>query len=248
MKLDGIHFPFVSSWLFFSCYWLSHRSHCPSVHRISLMNLRPFLLPSPWREGTLFFLKQERKYFYFIRSYFTCFDSHFSSVQSLSHVRLFVTEWWQHARPPCPSQLLEPTQTHVHQVSDAIQSSHLLSFPSSPAFTLSQHQGLLKQVLLWIRWPKYWSYSFSISPFNEYSGLISFRMDWLDLLAVQGILKSLLQHHNSKASIHRHNSSASFLAFFTVQVSHPYMATGKDVDLTRWTIVGKVMSLLFNML
>ena len=146
MKLDGIHFPFVSSWLFFSCYWLSHRSHCPSVHRISLMNLRPFLLPSPWREGTLFFLKQERKYFYFIRSYFTCFDSHFSSVQSLSHVRLFVTEWWQHARPPCPSQLLEPTQTHVHQVSDAIQSSHPLLSPSLSAFNLSQHQGLFKWV------------------------------------------------------------------------------------------------------
>ena len=96
--------------------------------------------------------------------------------------------------------------------------------------------------VLGIRWPKYWSLSFSISPSNEYSGLISFRMDWLDLLAVQGTLKSLLQHHSSKASILRH------CAFFIVQLSHPYMTTGKTVALTRWTFVGKVMSLLLNML
>ena len=95
---------------------------------------------------------------------------------------------------------------------------------------------------LHIRWPKYWSFSFSISPFNEHSGLISFRMDWLDLLAVQGSLKSLLQHHSSKASILRHS------AFFTVQLSHPYMTTGKTIALAKWTFVGKVMSLLFNML
>ena len=95
---------------------------------------------------------------------------------------------------------------------------------------------------LHIRWPKYWSFSFSVSPSNEHSGLISFRMDWLDLLAVQGTLKSLLQHHSSKASILRHS------AFFTVQLSHPYMNTGKTIALTRWTFVGKLMSLLFNML
>ena len=93
-----------------------------------------------------------------------------------------------------------------------------------------------------IRWPKYWSFSFNISPFNEHSGLISFRMDWLDLLAVQGTLKSLLQHHSSKASILRHS------AFFIVQLSHPYMTTGKTIALTRRTFVGKVMSLLLNML
>ena len=92
------------------------------------------------------------------------------------------------------------------------------------------------------RWPKYWSFSFSISPSNEYSGLISFRTDWLDLLAVQGTLKSLLQHHSSKASVLWHS------AFFIVQLSHPYMTTGKTITLTRWTFVGKVMSLLFNML
>ena len=95
---------------------------------------------------------------------------------------------------------------------------------------------------VYMRWPKYWSFSFSISPFNDYSGLISFRMDWLDLLAVQGTLKSLLQHHNSKASI------LWFSAFFTVQLSHPYITTGKTIALTRRTFVGKVMSLLFNML
>ena len=96
--------------------------------------------------------------------------------------------------------------------------------------------------VLHIRWPKYWSFSFSISPSNEYSGLISFRMDWVDLLAVQGILKSLLQHHSSKASILRH------AAFFIVQFSHPYVTTGKTIALTRRTFVGKVMSLLLNML
>ena len=96
--------------------------------------------------------------------------------------------------------------------------------------------------VLHIRWPKYWSFSISTSPYNEYSGLISFRMDWLDLLAVQGTLKGLLQHHSSKASILRRS------AFVIVQLSHPYMTTGKTVDLTRWTFVGKVMFLLFNIL
>ena len=96
--------------------------------------------------------------------------------------------------------------------------------------------------VLCIKWPKYWSFSFSISHSNEYSGLISFRMDWLDLLAVQGTLKSLLQHHSSKASILQHS------AFFKVQLSHPYMTTGKTIALTRWTFVGKVISLLFNIL
>ena len=96
--------------------------------------------------------------------------------------------------------------------------------------------------VLHIRWPKYWSFSFSISPSNEYSGLISFRMDWLDLLAVQGTLKSLLQHHSSKASVLR------LLAFFMDQLSHPYMTTAKTIALIRWSFVGKVMSLLFNML
>ena len=114
-----------------------------------------------------------------------------------------------------------------HQVGDAIQPSHLLSSPSLPASNLSQHQSLSNESVLHIRWPKYWSFSFSISPSNEYSVLISFRMDWLDLLAVQGTLKSLFQHHSSKASILQHS------AFFIVQLSHPYMATGKTIALTR---------------
>ena len=100
---------------------------------------------------------------------------------------------------PVHHQLPEPTQTHVHRVGDAIQPSHALLSPSPPAFNLSQHQGLFNELVLCIRWPKYWSFSFSISLSNEYSGLISFRIDWLDLLAVQGTLKSLLQHHSSKA-------------------------------------------------
>ena len=123
-------------------------------------------------------------------------------------------------------QLPELTQTHVHQVSDTIQPSHSLSSPSPPAFNLSQHLPCSRQ-------PKYWSFSFSISPSNEYSGLISFRKDQLDLLAVQGILKSLLQHHSSKASILRHT------AFFLVQPLHPYTTSGKTIALTRGTFMAK---------
>ena len=143
---------------------------------------------------------------------------------------------------PVHHQLLEFTQTHVLWVGDAIQPSHLLSSPSPPNFSLSQHQGLFNESVLHIKWPKDWSFSFSISPFNEYSRLISFKMDWLDLLTVQGTLKSLLQHHSSKVSIFQHS------AFFMVQLSHLYMTTGKTIALTRWTFVNQVMSLLFNML
>ena len=138
---------------------------------------------------------------------------------------------------PVPHHLLELAQTQGHWVGNGIQPSHPLSSPSPPALSLSQHQGLSSELALHIRWPKFWSFRFS--PANEYSGLISFRMDWLDLLAVQGTLKSLLQHHSSKASILWHS------AFFIVQLSHPYMTTGKTRALTRWTFVGKVMSLLF---
>ena len=140
-----------------------------------------------------------------------------------------------------PVQLLKLTQTHIIQVGVAIQPLHPLLSPSPPFFSLSQHQGLFESVLH-IRWPKYWSFSFSISPFNEYSGLISFRMDWLDLSVVQGTLKGLLQHHSTKATILRCS------AFFIVQLSHPYITTRKTTALTRHTFAGKVMSLLFNML
>ena len=166
----------------------------------------------------------------------------FSSVQSLSHVRLFVTPW-----------------TAAHQASLSITNSqNLLKLMSIESVMPSNRLILCHPLLLLplilpsirvfsnesvrIRWPKYWSFRFSISPSNEYLGLISFRIDWLDLLAVQGTLKSFLQHHSSKASI------LLCSAFFTVQLSHLYMTPGKTIALTRWTFVGKVMSLLFNML
>ena len=128
----------------------------------------------------------------------------------------------EHARPPCPSPALGvSTQTHVHRVGDAIQPSHPLSSPS-PLFSIFPSIRVFSnESALCIRWPEYWSFSFNISPSNEYLGLISFRMDWLDLLAVQGTLKSLLQHHSSKESILRCS------AFFTVWLSHPYMTTEK---------------------
>ena len=143
---------------------------------------------------------------------------------------------------PVHHQLLELTQTHVHQVSDA--SSHIILgrpllllpsiFPSIRVFS--------SESVLCIRWPKFWSFIFSISPSNEYSGLTFFRIDWFDLHAVQGTLKNLLQYHSSKASILQRS------AFFIVQLSHPYMTTGKTIALARLIFVGKVMSLLFNML
>ena len=149
-----------------------------------------------------------------------------------------------HSTPGLPvhHQLPESTQTHVHWVSDAVQPSHPLSSPSPPALNLSQPQGLFKWVNSWHQVAKVLEFQLQISPSNEYSGLISFRMAWLDLLAVQGTLKSLLQHHSSKASI------LPCSAFFIVQLSHPYMTNGKTIALTRWTFVDKVMSLLFNML
>ena len=130
---------------------------------------------------------------------------------------------------PVYHQHPELAQTHVHWVSNAIQPS--LSNTSPPAFNLSQHQGLFQWVSSSNQVAKYWSFSFSISLSNEYSGLISFRMDWFDLLAVQGTLKSLLQHHSSKASVLQHS------ALFMVQLSHPYMTTGKTIALTRQTFV-----------
>ena len=149
-----------------------------------------------------------------------------------------------HSMPGLPvhHQLPELTQTHVHRVGDAIQPSHPLSsllllpsiFPSNRVFSAES--------VLHIRWPKYWSFSFSIRSSNEYSVLFSFRIYWFDLLEVQGILKSLLQHHSSKSSILRRS------AFFTVQLSHLYMIIGKTIALTRWTFVDKVMFLFLNML
>ena len=146
----------------------------------------------------------------------------------------------QHARPSCPSPTpgvhsnsCSLSRWYHPTISSSVVPFCLQSFPASGSFQMP---------VLCIRWPKYWSFSFSISPSNEHPGLNSFRMDWLDLLAVQGTLKSLLQHHSSKASILLRP------AFFIVQLSHPYMTPGKTIPLTRQTFVDKVMSLLFNML
>ena len=149
-----------------------------------------------------------------------------------------------HSTPGLPVHHQLPEFTKLTSIKSVMPSNHLIHcrpplllpsiFPSIRVFS--------NESVLHMRWPKYWSFSFNISPSSEYSGLISFRRDWLDLLAVQGTLKNLLQHHSSKASVLRH------LAFFMVQLSHPYLTTGKTIALTRWTFVGKVMSLLFNML
>ena len=150
----------------------------------------------------------------------------------------------QHTRPPCPSPTPGvysnscPWSPWCHP----IISSSVVPFSSCPQSLPTSGSFPMSQLFAWGGQRKYWSFSFCISPSNEHPGLISFRMDWLNLLAVQGTLKSLLQHHSSKASIFWHS------AFFTVQLSHPYMTTGKTISLTRWTFVGKVMSLLFNML
>ena len=166
-----------------------------------------------------------------------------NSVQLLSRVRLFYTPWIA-ARQASLSITNSQSPPKPMPVESIMPSSHLilcrpllLPPPIPPSIRVFSNELTLRT-----RWPKYWSFSFSISPSSEHSGLISFRMDWSDLLAVQGTLKNLLQHHSSKASIFRHS------AFFTVQLLHPYMTTGKTIALTRWTFVGKVMSLLFNML
>ena len=167
----------------------------------------------------------------------------FNSVQSLSHVRLFATPRVT-ARQASLSIINCQSLLRLMSIESVMPSSHLIL--CSPLLLLppipSSIRVFSNESTLRMRWPKYWSFSFSISPSNEHPELISFRMDWLDLLAVQGTLKSLLQHHSSKASILQCSS------FFTVQLSHPYMTTGKTIALTRWTFVGKVISLLFNML
>ena len=141
---------------------------------------------------------------------------------------------------PVHHHLPEFTQTHVHRVSDAIQPSHPLSSPSPPAPIPPSIRVFSNESTLRMRWPKYWSFSFSIMPSKEMPGLISFRMDWLDLLAVQGTLKSLLQHHSLKASILLRS------AFFTIQHSHPYMTTGKTIALTRGTYIYRLKCSLFE--
>ena len=173
-----------------------------------------------------------------------CLSSYpFCSVQSLSHVRLFETPWTAARQTPLSivnsQSLLKHMSIELVMPSNHLILCHPLLFlpPIFPSIRVFSNESALC-----IRWPKYWSFSFSINPSNEYSGLISFRMDLLDHLAVQGTLKSLLQYHSSKASILWHS------AFSIVQLSHPYMTNGKTIALTRQTFVGKVMSLLLNML
>ena len=170
-------------------------------------------------------------------------SKYISSVQSLSRVRLFATPWTVAHRaslsiPNCRSPPKPMSIESVMPSNHLIFCHPLLLLPS----ILPGIRVFSSESALLMRWPNYWSFSFNICPSSEHPGLISFRMDWLDLLAVQGTLKSLLQHHSSKASILRHS------AFIIVQLTHPYMTTGKTIALTRWTFVGKVMSLLFNML
>ena len=171
------------------------------------------------------------------------FQSKFSSVQLLSRVRVFATPWIT-AHQASLSITNSRSLPKLMSIESVMPYSHLilchplLLLPPIPlSIRVFSSESTLR-----IRWPKYWSFSFSISPSNEHPGLISFRVDWLDLLAVQGTLKSLLQHHSSKASI------IQCSAFFTVQLSHPYMTTGKTIALIRRTFVGRVMSLLLNML
>ena len=165
------------------------------------------------------------------------------SVQLLSHVGLFVTPW----TVACQASLSITNSwslLKLMSIASVMPPNHLIICHPLllPPSIFSSIRVFSNESALCIRWSKDWSFSFNISPSNEYTGLIFFKMDWLDLLAVQGTLKSLLQHHNSKASVLQHS------AFFIVQFSHPYMTTGKTIALTRQTFVGKVMSLLFNML
>ena len=174
---------------------------------------------------------------------FHLYSVQFSSVQSLSRVRLFATSWLQHSRPPCasPTPRVHSNSCPSRQWCHPASTSSVVPF-SSCLQSLAAASVFPKELTLRMRWPKYWHFSFSIISSKEHPGLISFRMDRLDLLAVQGTLKNLLQHHSSKASILRRS------AFFTVQLLHPYMTTGKTIALTKRTFVGKVMSLLLNML
>ena len=164
-----------------------------------------------------------------------------SSFQSLSHVQLFATPWIT-ARQASLSITISQSSLKLTSIESVMSSSHLILCRPLLLLPLMPPSIFSNESTLRMRWPKYWSFSFSIIPSKEHGGLISFRMDWLDLLAVQGTLKSLFQHHSSKASILQPS------ALFTVQLLHRYMTTGKTKALTRWTFISKVMYLLFNML
>ena len=211
-------------------------SHSPSARDLSYGNSHNNLTSN----GRLY---RCLKFTFIFLEFILCCYQDDSSVQSLSCVRLFATPWIT-AHQASLSITNSQSLHKLMSIESVMPSSHLILcrpllllpsiFPSIRVFS--------NESALYIRWPKYWSFSFNISPSKEHPGLISFRMDRLDLIAVQGTLKTLLQHHSSKASILQHS------AFLTVQLSHPYMTTGKTIALTRRNFVGQVMSLLLNML
>ena len=194
-----------------------------------------------WKKMFLFFCPMATNLVGFDWLNSLCLIFCLSSVQSLSHVRLFATSWIA-ARQASLSITNSGSSLKLTSIESMMPPSHLILCrpllllpPIPPSIRVFSNESTLHT-----RWPKYWSFSFSIIPSKEHPGLTSFRLDWLHLLAVQGTLKSLLQHHSSKASILRCS------AFFTVQLSHPYTTTGKTIAVTRWTLVGKVMSLCFQ--
>ena len=261
---------FRLDWLLFQICWhtecstlraASFRRPCRAWLMMLLSNASPFTttrLYSVKRQrdkwGCIFWHSDFKSYIEAIYSFFSpsiCWFSsvskvilwtiftndQFSSVQSLSCVRLFATQWIA-ARQASLSITNSRISLRLMSIESVMPSSHLilchpllLLLPIPPSLRVFSNESILR-----MRWPKYWSFSLSISPSNQHPGLVSFRMDWLDLLAVQGTLKSLLQHHSSRASILQHSS------FFIVQISHPYMTTGKTIALTRQTFVGKVIS------
>ena len=218
-------------------------SHVPPLGPKAVKSIHTYLTLSPWPrfniEGHLIYL--EIWAHLQLQALWSQDNNRFISVQSLIHVQLFATPWTAagQASLSIANSQSSPKPMSIELVTP---SNHLILY--SPLLLLPSilPRVFSNESVLHIRWSKYWSFSFSISPSNEHPGLISFGMDWLDLLAVQRTLKSLLQHHSSKASVLWHS------AFFIVQLSHPYMTTEKTIALTRWTFVSKVMSLLFNML
>ena len=227
-------------WTFFFCMNKCFYGHCK------------FSLAVPFQLCFFFFFFSENQQ---LQALVASHSQNTWSVQfsSVTQSCPTICDSMNHSTPGLPvhHQLPESTQTQVHWVGDAIQPllspsvpccHQTLLSPSPPALIFPSIRLFSNESALCIMWPKYWTFSFNISPSNGHPGLISFRMDWLGLLAVQGTLKSLFQHHNSKASILRHS------AFFIVQLSHPYMTTWKTIALTRQTFVDKLMSLLFNML
>ena len=224
----------MSIWLTHLSLWLSHNIHCFEIYFEWYLNDH-CSFPS------ISFIVESSLYIWIYIWIYTLYQ--FSSVQLLSHVQLFVTPW----TVACQASLSVTNSQSLHKlmsIDSVMPSNHLILCPPLllPPSIFPSIRVFSNESALPIRWQKYWSFSFNISLSNEHPGLIAFRMDWLDLLAVQGTLKGLLQHHSSKASI------LQCSAFFIVQLSHPYITTGKAIALTRWAFVGKLTSLLFNML